>query len=253
VTALAACGAVSLTPACAQQSISWELCRGDIKDTSVDLSIRACTEVIQSGRESPKNLAIAHLERGFWYARKKDQDRTLADFDEAIRLDPQNDTALGARSELHHSKGDLARAQADFEQAMRIDSIEGVRMANRCRSSFRVGFGQDGIDPARLEPVVWTCTKALWWSSMDCRSSSCRPEEPLETRAWIYLRLDKPDAAIADFDLALKHNPKLATALYGRGLAKRRIDRAAGAADFAAAKAIQPDVFEELASRLLFR
>jgi len=51
------------------------------------------------------------------------------------------------------------------------------------------------------------------------------------------------ESAIADYDAALKLDPKIAAALYGRELARRaRGDNAAGEADIAAAKRIQPDI-----------
>lgn len=53
-----------------------------------------------------------------------------------------------------------------------------------------------------------------------------------------------PHEAIAQYDVALKLNPKLAGALYGRGVAKQRKgDAAGGSADLAAAKAIQANEF----------
>ena len=54
--------------------------------------------------------------------------------------------------------------------------------------------------------------------------------------------------AIADYDAALKIEPKLAEALYGRGVARKRNgDSADGEADIAAAKAIKADAAEEFA------
>jgi hypothetical protein len=50
------------------------------------------------------------------------------------------------------------------------------------------------------------------------------------------------------FDAALAVNPRLANALYGRGIAKRRNGDPAGAnADVAAAKAINPGIAQEFA------
>ena len=55
--------------------------------------------------------------------------------------------------------------------------------------------------------------------------------------------------AIADYDAALRINPKHASALYGRGIAKRRSGNASGGdGDIAAAKLIQPDIVDEFAS-----
>jgi lipoprotein NlpI len=48
------------------------------------------------------------------------------------------------------------------------------------------------------------------------------------------------DAAIDDFDSALRFDPTLASALYGRGLAKfRKGDKAGSDTDISAAKTIQ--------------
>ena len=55
------------------------------------------------------------------------------------------------------------------------------------------------------------------------------------------------DAAASDFDAALKLNPKLASALYGRGLAKLKNEDGSGEADIAAAKELQADIAEEFA------
>ena len=58
------------------------------------------------------------------------------------------------------------------------------------------------------------------------------------SRGFVYLRLSRLDEAIADYDAALKLNPKMAASLYGRGLAKQKNgDQAGGDADIAAAKA----------------
>ena len=55
--------------------------------------------------------------------------------------------------------------------------------------------------------------------------------------------------AIADYDAALRINPKHPSALYGRGIAKMRTGNAVGGdGDIAAAKLIQPDIADEFAS-----
>jgi hypothetical protein len=49
--------------------------------------------------------------------------------------------------------------------------------------------------------------------------------------------------AIADYDSALRLDPKLASALYGRGLAKlKKGDTSEGATDLAAAKELEANV-----------
>ena len=64
----------------------------------------------------------------------------------------------------------------------------------------------------------------------------------------MYLRLSRLDDAVADYDEALRRNPKQAGSLYGRGLAKlKKGDAVGGEADIAAARAIQADIAEEFA------
>ncbi|HEY2875569.1 MAG TPA: hypothetical protein VGJ56_26815 [Reyranella sp.] len=54
--------------------------------------------------------------------------------------------------------------------------------------------------------------------------------------------------AVADYDNALKHNPKLPSSQFGRGVAKRgKGDLSGGDADIAAAKAIDPGISDEMA------
>ena len=52
----------------------------------------------------------------------------------------------------------------------------------------------------------------------------------LDTRGFVYLKLDQIDNAIKDYDAALKLDAKLAGSLYGRGLAKLRKGDRNGAA-----------------------
>ena len=60
--------------------------------------------------------------------------------------------------------------------------------------------------------------------------------------------MSRLDAALTDYDAALRIDPKMAAALYGRGIAfRRKGDEARAAADIAAALKIQPDIAEELA------
>jgi tetratricopeptide (TPR) repeat protein len=48
-------------------------------------------------------------------------DRAIADYGEAIRIDPQSAGLLDDRGRVLVKKGDLERAIADFEAALRLD------------------------------------------------------------------------------------------------------------------------------------
>ena len=72
--------------------------------------------------------------------------------------------------------------------------------------------------------------------------------DTLDSRGFVYLKMNNPDAAIADCNAALAINPKMASSLYSRGLAERmKGDKAASDVDIAAAKAIQSDIDSQYA------
>jgi Flp pilus assembly protein TadD len=59
----------------------------------------------------------------------------------------------------------------------------------------------------------------------------------------VYLRQGQYDKAIADYDGALRSQPKDASSLYGRGVARLHQGHSAqGNADLAAAAALQPQI-----------
>ena len=61
------------------------------------------------------------------------------------------------------------------------------------------------------------------------------------------MKLQQPAQAIADYNEALKLAPQKARALFGRGIARRNIgDKTGAEADFAAAKAAQSDIADEV-------
>ena len=67
-----------------------------------------------------------------------------------------------------------------------------------------------------------------------------------DSRGLIYLKLGEWDSAITDYSSALRLDPKLASALYGRGLAKlKKRETIEGNADVAAAKELAANIAEE--------
>ena len=65
----------------------------------------------------------------------------------------------------------------------------------------------------------------------------------LDSRALVQLRLGRLDAALGDYDAAVKANPRNAWSLYTRSIAERRAGKTEAAdADRKAALAINPSV-----------
>ncbi|MGB9027419.1 MAG: tetratricopeptide repeat protein, partial [Rhodomicrobium sp.] len=79
-------GLISFSSAFAASQADRETCD---KASDPDAGIKACTNIIDS-YDKGYNRAIAYNIRGNDYWRKGEYDRAIADFDQAIRLDPQD-------------------------------------------------------------------------------------------------------------------------------------------------------------------
>ena len=128
VTARVIAGAIALAAmtgfANAQLSPQWESCTGN-PGIDWDQQIISCSALIQSGDESTENLAIAFYNRGLAYENKEDYARAIADYSEAIRLDPNDAEAFFYRSLDKARMGDKAGAAADMAAAIRINPNVG--------------------------------------------------------------------------------------------------------------------------------
>src|SRR5262249_12062973 len=103
-----------------KSKIEW--CENSNRAFSVDLQIDGCTAAIRSGdQRSQKELASYFNSRGLAYRAKGDFDRAVADFDEAIRLEPKNALLFNARGVAYSAKRDYGRAMADFDEAIRLE------------------------------------------------------------------------------------------------------------------------------------
>jgi tetratricopeptide (TPR) repeat protein len=82
-----------------------------------DAAIAAYSEII-----SLKPTADAYNNRGNAYGRKGDYDRAITDFNQAIRLTPNDTEAYFDRGIAYVMKEDYVRARADWEKVLQLDS-----------------------------------------------------------------------------------------------------------------------------------
>jgi tetratricopeptide (TPR) repeat protein len=213
-----------------------------------------------------KSLAAAYFYRGAAYVAKNDFDRAVADYTQAITMDPTESDYFNSRAAIHEHKKDMTRAMADYDQAIKLNPKSAYAYNNRGASFQRKGdfarASSDYGEVVRLQPENPDAWAARCWvraaggrevqqALSDCNQSlKLKADAPdvLDTRGFAHLRLGKMDEAIKDYDAALKLDPKLAGALYGRGVAKmRKNDKAGGGADMTAAKGMKSDVDAEFA------
>jgi S1-C subfamily serine protease/Flp pilus assembly protein TadD len=81
---------------------------------------RAIADYTEAIRLDPKS-AGPYCGRGLAYGGKREYDRAIADYTEAIRLDPTYATAYCGRAEAYHAEGDYDSAIADCTEAIRLE------------------------------------------------------------------------------------------------------------------------------------
>jgi len=197
-----------------------------------DVAIAGCTAVINDAPESAIR-ARAYFNRGTAWSFKGDNDRGIADYTEAILLDPKNAKAFNNRGNAWMFKGDNDRAIADFTEAIRLDPKNAEAFNNRCWAR--------GVLAEQLEQALEDCETSL----------TLRPSDPriLDSRALVHLKRHDFKKAIADYDAILKIAPKNAESFYGRGIAKQKMgDTVGGNADIAAATSMDGKIAERFSS-----
>ncbi|MEJ0077415.1 MAG: tetratricopeptide repeat protein [Alphaproteobacteria bacterium] len=99
-----------------------------------DAAIAGCTRVIDDSRVKPKGRAAAYYNRGNASAAKGDSAAAIADYDEALKLEPKNARALANRGTAHSEKGDADAAIADFDEAIKRDPRLASAYFNRANA-----------------------------------------------------------------------------------------------------------------------
>ena len=82
---------------------------------------RGLQKVIDDASESTANRSNAFNNRGNAYLSKREHDRAIVDYGEAIKLDPKYVAPLYNRGLAHAGKRDFDRAIADYSQALAIN------------------------------------------------------------------------------------------------------------------------------------
>lgn len=93
---------------------------GTCKRLSGEAGTSACDRAIASGKGKGAELVSLYEMRGYRRHERHDIEGALADYREAIRLDPANAGPLNARGTIYRDAGNYDRALADFDKAVAL-------------------------------------------------------------------------------------------------------------------------------------
>ena len=120
-----------------------------------------------------------------------DDDHAMADYDAAIRLDASLTAAYNSRGNIWLDRENPDRAIAQFDAAIRLDPKFALAYGNRCRRLFAEGRPRPRAGGRRRR---------------DPPRSEIRPA--YIDRGYVHQEKGEFDAAIADYDQAIRLDPK---------------------------------------------
>jgi len=185
---------------------------------------RAIAEFTEAIRLDPED-ADAYSGRALAYYRKLDFDSAIAEFTEAIRLDPTKADAYYWRGWAYFGKDDYDGAIADLTEAIRLTPEDAGAYVNRGLAY----FGKDDYDSA-----IADLTEAIRLNRENAGTYYFRGSA--------YQAKGDYDSAIADFTEAIRLEAKYAGAYIGRGKAyQAKGDYDSAIADYTQAIRLDPD------------
>ena len=176
----------------------WKKC----ESTDPDTKIAGCAAIIAANTETPQNLATAYINRGFAYHGENRNDLALPDFNQAIRLNPNDPAGYEGRGAVEINSGNIDQASSDYNTE--------IRLAPNASGGYK---GRADVDANRGD---WPAALADNNKALQIEPTY---EEALEGRGGVYLVMQQWDQAIADDTAALKLNPNSEIANVGVGTA----------------------------------
>ncbi len=200
-----------------------------------DNAIAQLTTAISDAKPNKAALdpAAIHFYRGTAYGKKGEFDRAIADYNQAIKLNPKDAEAFNNRGVAYGYKGEYDRAIADYNQAIKLNPQLAEAFNNR---------GIAYYDKGEYDRAIADYNQAILLNPKDA--------EAFNNRGVAYRKKGEYDRAIANYNQAILLNPKLAEAFYNRGIAYRKkgeYDRAI--ADYNQAILLNPKYAEAFNNR----
>jgi tetratricopeptide (TPR) repeat protein len=226
---------------------AWAASKQDTDDcnyiTGFDRQLAACTRIIDDGSAPLRERVVAYLNRGLGYrsiAQKKN-DAAVADFDQAIRLDPTYADAYSIRGDFYlNVANDVDRAIADYGEAVKLDPKNVKYWKARANAWSRkrdldhaiADWGQAIVlDPTDADLYDHRAEIAMAKRDFDraiadygeaMKLNSTAASRYRTSRGVAFVAKGDIDRGLADFDEVIKSDPKDIGAHFARALAYGR-------------------------------
>jgi len=192
--------------------------KGNVDDKEKITLEKALADYTQALRLDPNN-AVIYKERGDVYSHLGEPDKAISDFNQALRFNPNYSTAYSGRSNAYADKSEENRAIADINQAIKLDPNDAFLYRMRAYYYYHLYENNKGGD---IDRIIADYTKAIQLDPNDAISYSVRGR--------LYAYKNDIDQAIADYTKAIQLDPNNAWFYYdmrgGCFEVKRQIDKA---------------------------
>ncbi|MBR0777577.1 SEL1-like repeat protein [Bradyrhizobium diazoefficiens] len=148
----------------------WKQCQ-DTTYRNADDRIASCTAIIESGQQSPNNLALAYGNRGSAYSDKGQYDLAIADYSRYLQTIP-NAAGYYNRARVHNIKHNFDEAIADATRAIELNDPKALSL----RCSAYAGKASDDEKKDDVRAALADYKNAI----VDCRKA---PFDPLGAMA----------------------------------------------------------------------
>ncbi|BBC23399.1 CHAT domain-containing tetratricopeptide repeat protein [Pseudanabaena sp. ABRG5-3] len=148
--------------------------------------------------------ANEYFNRALEKSKKGDKNGAITDYNEAIRLNPNNSITYYNRGVAKYDLGDKNGAITDYNEAIRLNPNNSITYYNRGVAKYDLGDKNGAITDYN---------EAIRLNS--------NYDKAYDNRGFVKYNLGDKNGAIADYNEAIRLNPNNANAYYDQGLIKR--------------------------------
>lgn len=201
---------------------------GDYAETAVMLS-----KLIERKTLADRHRVIALRWRGDSYRHLRHDDQAIADYNQAITIDPDYAWAYAGRAETYRWLEQYDKAVADFEKAIELEPEFVWAIAHRGEMYRKLKENEKAL--ADFNKAITLDPNLAW---------------VIASRGELYRIMEQYTYALADLDQAIELNPNYAWAIASRGQTYRKLQQFDAALDdFNTAVKLNPDYYWAIAGR----